>query len=79
VIQCQLKLQLRPSQEGQLRRWLWHLTAVHNWAVRKVGHDAEGGIYHTAYGIRALLAGHSDRLEIPSHVVREVAADALKA
>lgn len=28
MIQCQVKLILRPAQERQLERWLYHLTGV---------------------------------------------------
>jgi len=36
MIQAQIKLKLTKKQEGILDQWLWHLTAVWNWAVRKV-------------------------------------------
>ncbi len=47
MIQCQLKLKLRPAQERLLDRWLWHLTGVYNWAVRKIELDAKDGIYYS--------------------------------
>jgi hypothetical protein len=34
VIQCQLRLKLRPAQERMLKRWLWHLSSVYNWPIR---------------------------------------------
>lgn len=43
MIQCQLKLKLRPSQERVLNRWLWHLTGVYNWALKKIERDAALG------------------------------------
>ena len=31
-----LKLKLNRAQEQKLETWLWHLTGVWNWAVRKI-------------------------------------------
>lgn len=64
MIRCRLKLKLRPAQERQLDRWLWHLTAVYNWALLKIEHDAADGIYHTRYDLFGLLVGHSRRLGV---------------
>lgn len=70
MIQTQLKLKLRPVQERLLNRWLWHLTGVHNWCVRKVELDARNRIYHSEHDLKALLNGHSKRVGIPLHVLR---------
>jgi putative transposase len=70
IIQCQLKLKLRPTQERMLNRWLWHLTSVYNWAVRKIELDAAGGVVYRPSKFRNLLAGHSQKLGIPSHVLQ---------
>jgi putative transposase len=72
VIQRQLKLQLTKAQQAKLEGWLWHLTGVYNWAVRKIGQDAQGGIYYSSMGFHNLLAGHSRKMEIPSHVIQGV-------
>lgn len=70
MIQCQLKLILRPTQERLLSRWLWHLTGVYNWALRKIELDARNQVHHSAYGLMALLNGHSNRIGIPTTVLR---------
>lgn len=75
MIQVQLKLILRPSQERRLERWLWHLTGVWNWAIRKIELDAKGGVYHTAFGFTKLLKGHYLKMGIPV-VVMEGVTDA---
>lgn len=41
MIQAQLKLRLNSKQEALLAGWLWNLTGVWNWAVRKIELDAE--------------------------------------
>lgn len=76
MIQCQLKLKLRPAQSRMLDRWLWHLTGVYNWALRKIELDAKHGIYHTAYDIKALLNGHGSRVGIPVEILGWTAAHA---
>src|SRR5689334_439832 len=70
IVQCRLKLKLRPSQERTLNRWLWHMTGVHNWAVKKIERDAEAGIYHSLYDLKAMLNGHSRRMGIPANVLQ---------
>jgi len=72
VIQTQLKLRLNKTQEAQLEEWLWHLTGVTNWAIRKIELDAKDGIYYSAFDFQNLLAGHSKKLDIPSHVLQAV-------
>lgn len=70
MVQCQLKLILRPTQERMLRRWLWHLSGVFNWAVTKIGADAQDHRYWSRYGLEELISGHSRRVGIPAHVLR---------
>jgi hypothetical protein len=41
-----LKLKLTKTQETKLESWLWHLTGVYNWAIRKIELDAHDKIYH---------------------------------
>jgi len=69
IIQCQLKLKLRPAQERMLNRWLWHLTAVFNWAYKTVEHNANQGIYLSRYDLESRLAFHSGRMGIPARVL----------
>jgi putative transposase len=70
MIQRQLKLRLKPKQLQQLDTWLWHLTGVWNWAIRKIELDAKDGIYYTPKTFRNLLANHSKVLGIPSHTLQ---------
>jgi putative transposase len=74
MIQTQLKLQLTNKQAKQLDGWLWNLTGVYNWAIRKIELDAKDKIYHfSGYDFQGLLVGHSKRMQIPNHVIRAVA------
>ena len=70
MIQRQLKLRLTPVQATQLDTWLWHLTGVWNWAIRKIEQDAKLGIFPTQKAFHNLLAGHSTKLGIPSHTLQ---------
>ena len=67
-----LKLKLTKKQETQLEQWLWNLTGLWNWAIKKIEHDAQDKIYHSEISFRNLTSGHSDRMEIPSHVMQGV-------
>lgn len=73
MIQCQLKLILRPTQERRLVRWLWHLTGVYNWALRIIELDAKDGIYRSSYDLEARLVGHSVKLGVPARVLASTA------
>ena len=70
MIQRQIKLRLTKRQETTLEEWLPTLTSVWNWAIRKVGLDAQGGIYYTPKEFQNLLAGTSKRLGIPGHTIQ---------
>lgn len=70
MIQRQLKLKLTKAQEATLNGWLWNLTGVWNFAIRKIELDAKDGIYHSAFGLTYLISGHSQKLGIPSHVLQ---------
>lgn len=70
IIQCQLKLKLRPAQERMLVRWLWRLTGAYNWAVRKIENDAACGVYRSSWSLEALLRGHGAKIGVPSHVLQ---------
>jgi len=65
-----LKLKLTRSQETQLEQWLWNLTGLWNWAIRKIENDARGKIYHSPFDFVNLIAGHSKRMGIPSHTMQ---------
>ena len=47
MIQRQLKLRLNSSQAKHLDNWLFHLTGVWNWAIRKIEQDAKDGVYYS--------------------------------
>jgi len=70
MIQRQLKLRLNVSQEGQLNTWLFQLTGVWNWAIRKIEQDAKDGIYYSPKAFHNLLADHGKKLGIPSHTLQ---------
>ena len=76
MIQRQLKLKLVNSQEAELERWLYHLTSVWNWAIRKIELDAKDGIYYSRNSFQNLLSGHGQKLGIPSHVLQGVLSTA---
>ena len=70
MIVRQLKLKLSKTQKEELEKWLWNLTGVYNWAIRKIGMDARDKVYHTPFGFKGLLVGHSRKIGIPSSVLR---------
>jgi transposase len=72
MIQTQLKLRLNTKQDALLAGWLWNLTGVWNWAIRKIELDARDSIYYSPKDFQNLLAGHSDKMEIPSHTLQGV-------
>jgi putative transposase len=67
-----LKLRLTKSQESTLNQWLWHLTGVWNWAVKKIENDAHDKIYHSSFDFNNLVVGHSKRMEIPTHTIQGI-------
>lgn len=72
MIQTQLKLRLNPAQTPILTEWLWALTGVWNWAVRKIELDARDGVYHSPQDFQNLLANHSKKMGIPSHILQGI-------
>lgn len=70
MIQHQLKLKLTVSQDQMLNGWLWNLTGVYNWAIRKIELDANDRIFHRKLDFQNLLAGHAKKLGIPSHTLQ---------
>lgn len=72
MIQRQLKLRLKSKQLHQLDTWLWHLTGVWNWGIRKIELDAKDGIYYTTKDFQNLLADHGKKLGIPSHTLQGI-------
>src|ERR1035437_2300003 len=72
MIQIQLKLRLTKHQERTLGHWLWNLTGVWNWAIKKIELDSRDGIYHSPLDFNNILVGHSKRMNIPSHVLQGI-------
>jgi len=79
VIVRTLKLKLNKEQETQLNQWLWNLTGVYNWAIKKIEHDANDKIYHSPFDFVNLTANHSKRMEIPSHTMQGISSQAYNA
>ena len=74
-----LKLKLTKKQEAQLNQWLWNLTGLYNWAIKKIEHDAHDGIFHSSFDFVNLIADHSKRMEIPSHTMQGTLSQAHNA
>ena len=72
MIQRQLKLRFNNSQAQQLDTWLFRLTGVWNWSIRKIEQDAKDGIYYSQKAFHNLLADHGKKLGIPSHTLQEM-------
>lgn len=70
MIQCQLKLRMCKTQEREAERYLYHLASVYNWAIRKIELNAADRIYFGRRQFGNLLAGHSSKIGIPSHVLQ---------
>ncbi len=70
MVQYQLKLRLSGAQKKKQREWLPILGSVFNFGIKKIERNAANKIYFSANDFQNLLAGHSDRLEIPSHTIR---------
>jgi putative transposase len=70
MLQRQLKVRLTTRQTHQVSPWLWHLTGVWNWAIKKIEADANDGIFSTPTAFHNLLANHGKKLDIPSHTLQ---------
>lgn len=68
----QLKLKLNKSQENQLNDWLWNLTGIYNWSIRKIELAAKDKIYYSPKTFQNLLADHGKKLDIPSHTIQGI-------
>jgi len=79
MITRELKLKLTQDQERTLNSWLWYLTGVYNWAIRKIELDAQIKIYYSEKKFYNLLANHSKKLEIPSHAIQGILCQAWNA
>ena len=70
MIQYKVKLKLTKTQEATLNQWLWNLTGVYNWAIRKIKLEANNKSYYSQKDFQNLLANHSNKLKIPSHIIQ---------
>jgi len=70
MITSTLKLRLNKKQEAALNGWLWNLTGVYNWAVKKIELNAQNKIYFSAFDFVNLLSDHGKRIGIPSHTLQ---------
>lgn len=70
MIQSQIKLRFSTKTEAMLNEWLWILTGVHNFAVKKIELDAKDGIYYTEMNFHNLLANHGKKIGIPGHTIQ---------
>ena len=69
MIQTQVKLKLTSRQERKLDRWLYHLTAVWNWGIKKIERDAEVGAYHSSMDSCNLLNGHGKKIGVAQDAI----------
>jgi IS605 OrfB family transposase len=67
-----LKLKLTSKQERKLEQWLFHLTGVWNWGIKKIEANAKNKIYFSQQSFQNLLAEHGERIEIPSHTIQGI-------
>ncbi len=68
----ELKLKLNRKEEKILSDWLWHLSAIYNFGIRKVELNARNKIYFSKFDFVNLLANHSRKLDIPSHTIQGI-------
>lgn len=67
-----LKLKLNKSQETMLNQWLWNLTGLYNWGIKKIEHDSKDKIFYSSFDFNNLVSEHSKRMEIPSHTMQGI-------
>ena len=72
MITRSIKLRLTKTQEKTLEQWLWNLTGVYNWGVKKIEYNAKNKIYFSEKTFQNLLADHSKKLGIPSHTLQGI-------
>ena len=53
-----------------MNHWLFHLTAVWNWGIKKLERDAELGIYYSSFTFRDSLKGHGTKIDVPQEALR---------
>ena len=76
MITSTIKLQLNKKQDIILNEWLWNLTGVYNWVLRKIELNTKNNIFLSKFDFYRLLNGHGEKLEIPSHIIRGILSQA---
>src|SRR4051812_3071998 len=66
-------------QERTCEQWLYHLTAVWNFAIRKIELNADNKIYFSRIEFNNILAGHSVKLGIPAKALQGTLFTAFQA
>ena len=79
MITRELKLRLTTKQKNLLNNWLFNLTSVYNWAIRKIELNARNKIYFSKFDFVNLLSNHSKQLGIPSHTIQGTLVQAYTA
>jgi transposase len=79
MIQRQLKLKLTKEQKATLNSWLRILGKIWNFAVRKIELNAKNKVYFSKHKFQNLLAGHSKKLQVPSHTIQGMLLNAYSA
>jgi len=72
MITRELKLKPTKIQEKMIGDWLWNLTGVYNWGLRKIEQDAKDSIYYSKLEFMNLLANHGKKMGIPSHTLQGI-------
>ena len=72
----ELKLKPNKKQKQQFNEWLFHLTGVYNWALRKIELNANNKIYLGKYDLFNLAAGHANQINIYSQTLQSTIAQA---
>lgn len=79
MITRELKLRLTTKQKSLLKQWLFQLTGVYNWAIRKIELNANNKIYYSKFGFKGLLPNYGKKMGIPSHTINETLCQAYLA
>ena len=79
MLRRELKLKPTKNQVKQLEEWLWCLTGVYNWVIRKIELDANDKIYHSKFDLQNYCANSSKKMGIPSHTIKAMIFQAYDA
>lgn len=72
MISRELKLKLTKAQEKTCNEWLWNLTGVYNWAIRKIELDAKDKIYFTNFKLHNLTSGNAKKIGLPAQTFNSI-------